>query len=196
MGRLRQARKRRRLSFYLFLWSVAPDVALTLAVTIPSGVLEFAQLRSKLGSSLCGSPWFCDAMGGILNVVHNPFASTLPSPPGSFYCGFGDGRSQLPSLWCNPFGALNYSPEKTLDLFRDYACSRCDAVQWLAPLCGSTLMCDCSVQEFCHTSILDKLVNDLFVTPRSTNAPTSSQFANADCDSLAGDEDLGARYRG
>ena len=130
-------------------------------------------------------------MGGILNVVHNPFASTLPSPPGSFYCGFGDGRSQLPSLWCNPFGALNYSPEKTLDLFRDYACSRCDAVQWLAPLCGSTLMCDCSVQEFCHTSILDKLVNDLFVTPRSTNAPTSSQFAHADCDSLAGDEDLG-----
>ena len=64
-------------------------------------------------------------------------------------------------------------------------------MQWLAPLCGSTLMCDCSVQEFCHTSILDKLVNDLFVTPLSTNASTSSQFANADCDSLAGDEDLG-----
>ena len=52
--------------------------------------------------------------------------------------------------------------------FAQFGRSRADKVQWLSPIFGKQLVCDCG-QSMCHAAVLDELIRELVTSGAMTN---------------------------
>ena len=75
------------------------------------------------------------------------------------YVGVGPSDIQRrPSQWANLSYFICDGPEESLILYREYLDCRADLVQFLDPLRGAELICDCALGCFCHTCIIVQYV--------------------------------------
>ncbi len=108
-------------------------------------------------------------------VVHHADPSALAPPlaPTEIYVGMGIEGSEYftPSPWLDPSAIL--FPFLS---FEEYLDGRADAINWLAPLYGRTVVGTCGRSE-CHTRALAEQVNDLvYWRIRCTNPNFSAQY--------------------
>ena len=113
-------------------------------------------------------------------IYHGPIR--LPIPINTVYVGFGNQDIFLrPSLWCNPFVFFTEDKQEANRIFAQFGRSRADKVQWLSPIFGKQLACDCG-QSMCHAAVLDELIRELVTSGAMTNegwqfsAATSRKF--------------------
>ena len=100
-------------------------------------------------------------------VYHGPIR--LPIPINTVYVGFGNQEIFLrPSPWCNPFVFFTEDEQEANWIFAQFGRSRADKVQWLSPILGKQLACDCG-QSKCHASVLDELMCELVTSGAMTN---------------------------
>ena len=98
-------------------------------------------------------------MCAVLGV--NPGGLELPLPTDACYIGLGvEALFVKPSPWCNPFELYSADKVVTDQLFHSYAEARADLHEWLSPLFGKHLVCDCH-HECCHGHSLARLVMGL-----------------------------------
>ena len=75
-------------------------------------------------------------------IYHGPIR--LPIPINTVYVGFGNQEIFLrPSPWCNPFVFFTEDEQEATVIFAQFGRSRADKVQWLSPIFGKQLACDC-----------------------------------------------------
>ena len=147
------------------LWLRWPEMALTLLVSIPSGNSSIVEARSDLIDLLFHS--FHNPISCVIpsRVIHSS-SPVMPVPPSVVYVGFGSIDLQnRPSIYCNPFLFLDSKSERCAAAFEDYLDSRADVVEFLTPLAGKTLLCDCSEDSCCHAYVLSRYLSDLFFGP-------------------------------
>ena len=53
-------------------------------------------------------------------------------------------------------------------IFAQFGRSRADKVQWLSPIFGKQLACDCG-QSKCHAAVLDELICEMVTSGAMTN---------------------------
>ena len=155
------------------LWGLSPAMALVLLASAPSGNPQISRVRDKSfalmpmpnqpKSGYCGNVSVRHVVGDF-----HKFSSPL------IYVGFGPSDIQSrPSQYANPYYFTCTDPEEALDLFREYIECRADLVQFLNPLQGAELVCDCKLGCFCHTSILVEYIGQVF---GPTNEAKDSKF--------------------
>ena len=137
------------------LWGCSLPMALVLLSTVPSGDRRIVELRDRIESSM-----LCPLKPkvGFLNppVVRHVTGQFHQFSAPRVYIGFGHSDCQSrPSPWANPFYFFeNVSPEQSLSLFYTYLESRADLPEFLLPLRGGELICDCNRGELCHGNAL------------------------------------------
>ena len=100
-------------------------------------------------------------------IYHGPIR--LPIPISSVYVGFGSQDIFLrPSPWCNPFVFFTEDEQEANWIFAQFGRSRAGKVQWLSPIFGKQLACDCG-QSKCHTAVLDELIWQLVTNGAMTS---------------------------
>ena len=111
------------------LWSSHRDLALGLAVSIPSGVPQIVSVRERLREFINGAGMLGEAVGvsgiSVPEVVHACSGSWTPSPT-SVFVGVGLTARDI-SPWSCP------TPEPSFDLkfCHDYIVGRADSRTWL-----------------------------------------------------------------
>ena len=128
------------------------------------------------------------------------FQRLLSSPLFHIYIGFGLTDSQCrPSLFANPYRFVCDSAMAARASYAKWLEARCDLHDFLYPLSGRTLVCDCDCGELCHGLLLVSLVNEKYsacseldpfpcvATPDQPNACDSTSFA--DCSGAVGSTD-------
>ena len=101
------------------------------------------------------------------NLIWAPIR--LPIPINTVHVGFGNQDIFLrPSLWCNPFVFFTEDKQEANRIFAQFGRSRADKVQWLSPILGKQLACDCG-QSMCHAAVLDELIRELVTSGAMTN---------------------------
>lgn len=132
------------------LWERAPDMALVLLSTVPSGRPAVVRARSNLLSCMLSLilpmqvPFVVPTLGHVDGKFHS-----YPSP--LVYLGLGPSDVQKrPSQWANPFLLLSADAENSYALFSRYLLTRGDLVEFLASLSNAELICDCACEEWCH----------------------------------------------
>ena len=79
------------------------------------------------------------------------------------YIGFGFSDCQSrPSQWANPYLFLPYSHSEAYDLFSEYLRARADLRDWLFPLRGAELICDCDCGALCHGKLIVDAFQEVF----------------------------------
>ena len=74
----------------------------------------------------------------------------IHTPP-YLYIGFGESDIQgRPSQWANRFYFLGADAESSFSLYSRYILSRADVLEFLTPLSGAVLICDCCMGQWCH----------------------------------------------
>ena len=103
----------------------------------------------------------------VNGIYHGPIC--LPIPINTVYVGFGNQEIFLrPSPWCNPFVYFTDDEQEANWIFAQFGRSRADKVQWLSPIFGKQLACDCG-QSMCHAAVLDELIRELVTSGAMTN---------------------------
>ena len=152
------------------LWGCAPEAALVLAASMPSGDPQICRIRDELSSIV---PFPNDPRSTILVMptlrhVSGPFHS-FPLP--LLYIGHGHSDIQSrPSQWSNPYAFLNYSVDESMSLFRRYLLSRADLEEFLSPLSGAEMICDCSLGTRCHGRIIEGVFHETFIAGQEDEA--------------------------
>ena len=122
--------------------TIAPEIALALGVTFPSGDVNVIIARDLVHSLLVGPGWGPQCWCPVKSIDSMPF--TLPLAVDTIYIGSGSRELSLsPSPWCNPFLQFTRDVHEAFDLFKAYASTRADAIEWLGPLMGKRLQCEC-----------------------------------------------------
>ena len=100
-------------------------------------------------------------------IYHGPIRLLIPI--NTVYVGFGNQKIFLrPSPWCNPFVFFTEDEQEANWIFAQFGRSRADKVQWLSPIFGKQLACDCG-QSKCHAAVLDELICELVTSGAKTN---------------------------
>ena len=137
-------------------------MALVLAAHAPSGAAAIVSARARLAGAMFHSFDCCSASAAPAAVRHT-VAPVLAVSPSCRYVGSGlIDCQQRPSLWANPFFFLGLEPHVALARFADFLNCRCDLHDYLFPLAGCVLLCDCSLGPFCHAILLARLTNERF----------------------------------
>ena len=98
-----------------------------------------------------------------------PWPDSFADTINTVYVGFGNQEIVLrPSLWCDPFVFLTEDKQEANRIFAQFGRSRADKVQWLSPIFGKQLACDCG-QSMCHAAVLDELIRELVTSGAMTN---------------------------
>ena len=96
-------------------------------------------------------------------VVHVSVEELFPPlAQNEVYVGNGVAGCQyfIASRWATPcVAAAGGVARNSLARFRNYAQSRMDRSQWLRPLIGKRMVCDCE-GKFCHTEVLEEMVKE------------------------------------
>ena len=141
------------------LWDVSPAMALVLLASVPSGDPQIARVRNDLlaimpmpnepNTGYCLPP-IVRHIGGDFHKYSSPL----------IYVGFGPSDIQSrPSQYANPYYFTSTDPDEALCLYREYLDCRADLAQFLEPLRGAELICDCKLGSYCHTSVLIEYVD-------------------------------------
>ena len=146
------------------LWVAGPSMALVLLCIVPSGDEEVVRIRSELSSRLRlpRLKWSRALRPAVIHLDRSigEDASRL------LYVGSGRNDPQSrPSVFCNPFFFLDLSEPEANSKFQDWLCSRMDLGEFLLPLHGMTLLCDCCRGLGCHCNILLRVLDRLFPPP-------------------------------
>ena len=132
-------------------------MTLVLAATVPSCEPEVIWLRKELLHSLGDFPRPV-RRAGLASVVH-VFAPLGPLSSSDVYVGLGFfDCQQRPSLYANPY-FFTCPPDVAYYNFSEYILARPDLEDFVRPLAGSTLVCDCELGEWCHAGLLAEMVN-------------------------------------
>ena len=103
----------------------------------------------------------------VNGIYHGPIC--LPIPINTVYVGFGNQDFFLrPSPWCNPLVYFTEDGQEANWIFAQFGRSRADRVQWLSPISGTQLACDCSRSK-CHVAVLDELIRELATSGAMAN---------------------------
>ena len=133
---------------------------MTLSCTYPSGAKEVVDIRMQIANACLRPPWWANARGKCGVLIHR---SNFDSVDTKYcYIGSGAGKATPPSPWCNPYSELGLPPGTALQKYEYYANARADLAQWLHPLIGKHLLCNCAAGSFCHGSVLQSLVDVVF----------------------------------
>ena len=106
------------------LWSARPDLALSLAVSCPSGLPHIVRLRADLARAAFHTAAAVRCPSAPASVRHQcePFGG---APPSHVYVGYGLIDCQCrPSIFCNPYFFLSPSATDLLDRFAGYVSAR------------------------------------------------------------------------
>ena len=77
----------------------------------------------------------------------------------------GDGASDLqkrPSIFTNPFFLLTENVSVALAQFESWLWDRADLDEFLRPIIGVTVDCDCNRGEFCHFHVLRRVMDSCY----------------------------------
>ena len=182
------------------LWQTAPELALVLLATFPSGLPSVVSAREDLSCLLDSAPNSWPQLSSLATVVVHARALLAPLPHSAVFVGipFGDSGLQW-SQWSNPYAALGSAAPG--DEFRLYIESRCDLDYYLRPLLGKQLVCNCDLpQSQCHAFHLVRCVRSLFSEPASVtlsceDSDTTSEESRIESD-CEGDSVVRFRERG
>ena len=161
------------------------EVALTLFCTIPSGAEIVVDLRSKIANACLSPPWWAGAGESCGVLIHRYSFDVVE--PNFIYIGLGRGKATPPSPYCNPFAALNLSPQESFQKFEYFINARCDFMSWLYPLRGKDMLCDCVLGPWCHGEALRTLCSTYFSDdaicsdPECVSVCSSSSSQCSDC---------------
>ena len=144
------------------LWDVSPAMALVLSSTCPTGDASIVELRNSI-LALSPYPNFPEGSPSQIPTVRHVRGEFHKFPSPLLYVGFGATDIQhRPSPWANPYFFTSSDPEEAALLFRCYLDNRADILQFLSPLRGAQLVCDCCLGFFCHAEILCEYVSLVF----------------------------------
>ena len=106
---------------------------------------------------------------GIACRWNLPWPNPLADTNKYSVCGIRQSEFFLrPSPWCNPFVFFTEDEQEANWIFAQFGRSRADKVQWLSPIFGKQLACDCG-QSKCHAAVLDELISELVTSGAMTN---------------------------
>ena len=139
------------------MWVNCLNSACVLSASIPSGGPEVVECRDRL-SKLRFGPGFIYNSAKPPSVIHTD-CSGMQLLSRQIYIGSSSGTNPLPSPWLNPMGLFEQSGSAgghglEITSFEAYAKLRADLKEWLSPLCGKTLVCDCALGSNCHVFLL------------------------------------------
>ena len=152
-------------------------MTLVLLASVPSGLPEVVDLRGRI------APLMPSREPPPITFLQRPWVRHVRGefheyPSSRIYIGFGPSDCQLrPSQWANPYYFLPYGPEESYELFDRYLRSRADLRDWLFPLRGAELICDCSRGTLCHGNLLIEAFENVFTGDEDIN--------NKDMDALS-----------
>ena len=129
------------------LWGCSPAMALVLRSTAPSGLRDIVDLRNRIEFLM---PFCPQPKTGFLERpwVRHVRGEFHEFPSSRIYIGFGHTDCQSrPSQWANPYVFLPYINSEAYDLFESYLIDRADLREWLYPLRGAEMICDCNSGE-------------------------------------------------
>ena len=146
------------------LWSsdAGRCVALCLLSSIPSGDHEIVNIRSEILGNLVGPGWCYKSL--LIPTIDHPTDVTKSSLYGARVIYVGHPVSLLQCTpWVSPCSMVALRSPKGGDLdFQTYCSMRADSDEWLVPLLGCHLICDCSLPAHsCHARHIQNLCVDL-----------------------------------
>ena len=164
------------------LWGAAPGMALVMLASVPSGVNSIVEARARV-RKLMFTPvdhQSCHWVAPTLRHVIGPFHS-FPSP--LLYIGTGSSDIQgRPSQWANPFSFFVGDAESAFSLFTRYLESRADLLEFLTPLSGADMICDCKLGSWCHGHELTRTFQEKFLSESVVDTASSKLDAmSASC---------------
>ena len=110
---------------------------------------------------------------GIACDWNSPWPNPLADTNEYSVCGIRQAEFFLrPSPWCNPFVFFIEDEQEANWIFVQFGRSLADKVQWLSPIFGKQLACDCG-QSKCHTAVLDELMCEMLTSGAMMNAVIS-----------------------
>ena len=137
-------------------------MALVVSASAPSGDPHIVDLRDRIVSLM---PFRSQPNIGYLPRpwVRHVAGEFHQYPSSRIYIGFGFSDSQRrPSQWANPYYFLTSNTVEAYDLFGQYLRARADLREWLYPLRGAELICDCSHGDNCHGNLLIEAFSETF----------------------------------
>ena len=163
------------------MWVTNAPMARALAATMPSGDRIVVCLRRRLQTLLrderCGDPPAFSMASSVSRVE----SMERPWPSDAVYVGHGPAESGLnASPWGSPFISSSSSECARSELFVNYARSRADLCEWLAPLLNKRLLCHCSGQ--CHAHDLAALIEETFKRPNVLQTAPSVASVRDTCE--------------
>ena len=85
----------------------------------------------------------------------------LPLQANAVYIGvhsFGlPGTSVRITRWCNPFSLRDINQDDSIKAFEEWLDDRMDTDEYLRPLFGRMMLCDCQSERTCHGCILENV---------------------------------------
>ena len=117
------------------LWQRSFVLAIVLAASIPSGVQHVVSMREQLSTEMFGPSWYQCAKPCL--VVSHIAVSATELTRDQLFTGSNVDHC-LPTPWCNPYVWIDGD-------FTTYALARADLFEWVAPLGGMCLICDCNL---------------------------------------------------
>ena len=137
-------------------------MALVLASSVPSGAPGIVLARAKVAGCMFHQ-FDCRQLASAPAALSHTSTPMCSLPASHVYIGFGRIDSQdRPSLWANPYTFVCASPVSARSRFAQFLRARCDLHDYLYPLAGRTLVCDCDAGPLCHGLLLTSLVNERF----------------------------------
>ena len=143
-------------------------MALVLNASAPSGFQAIVDRRGRIEplmaytvrpkTGLLPSPWIRHVVGDFHKYPSSRIYIYI-----YIYIGFGFSDCQSrPSQWANPYLFLPYSHSEAHDLFSEYIRARADLRDWLFPLRGAELICDCDCGALCHGELIVDVFQEVF----------------------------------
>ena len=164
-------------------------MALVMLSSLPSGIQSIVNARDIVRSAMFApaahrsSTWIVPTVKHVDGAFHS-----YPSP--FLYIGFGESDIQgRPSQWANPFLFLGTDAEACFALFSRYVNSRADVVEFLTPLSGAILICDCCMGKWCHGNFLIQAFSERLMDDSAADATSEKSDAMSVACVMEGFED-------
>ena len=144
------------------LWRTSPAMALVLLSTVPSSDPHVVRIREEILKIMPAPnvpPMDVVSLPRVRHVLGE--FHCFPSPLVYVGCGYTDIQKR-PSQYCNPYYFICTEPDDAIELYREYLDNRADLVQFLSPLRGAELICDCACGPWCHAMVLVEYVDLIY----------------------------------
>ncbi len=131
------------------------DRALVLAASYPSGYETVVSARGRVRQALCASPWPAATNAASTSLRHLKGSGDVITADEVYIGATFDNYPPSPWQSLEDFDVL-----PVLD-YEEYAMSRADLDEWLDPLRGRVMVCDCNLTgRPCHGAVLLDIILD------------------------------------